>query len=191
MQYNINEVISGCAERNHKYQKIIYEQFRGYALKIVFRYIYRYEKAVDAVNDGFVKLFNHFEKFEPGSQGENEKILMGWLKKIMINTAIDHLRRGNMLPEIGGIPKELWDISDKNDNADQVLMYNELIAIIKALPPSYRIVFNLYVIDGYTHSEIADMLNTTIGTSKSSLSRARQLLQQSIKKMEEAQLCRI
>ena len=178
-------------ETAHKCQKVIYEQFRGYALKIVFRYIYRYEKAVDAVNDGFVKLFNNFEKFQSGTDDDNEKILMGWLKRIMINTAIDHLRRSNMLPEIGGIPDSVWEISDKNDNADQMLLYNELVAVIKELPPAYRVVFNLYVIDGYTHSEIADILKTTIGTSKSSLSRARMLLQKSIKKMEEAQLCRM
>ena len=96
-----------------------------------------------------------------------------------------------MLPEIGGIPDSVWEISDKNDNADQMLLYNELVAVIKELPPAYRVVFNLYVIDGYTHSEIADILKTTIGTSKSSLSRARMLLQKSIKKMEEAQLCRM
>ena len=96
-----------------------------------------------------------------------------------------------MLPEIGGIPDEVWQITDKNNNADQLLLYNELIAVIKELPPTYRVVFNLYIVDGYTHSEIADILNTTIGTSKSSLSRARVLLQKSIKKMEDAQLCRI
>ena len=191
MPGNISHIISGCISKDHKCQKVIYEQFRGYALKIVFRYIYRYEKAIDAVNDGFVKLFNNFEKFQSGTDDDNEKILMGWLKRIMINTAIDHLRRSNMLPEIGGIPDSVWEISDKNDNADQMLLYNELVAVIKELPSAYRVVFNLYVIDGYTHSEIADILKTTIGTSKSSLSRARMLLQKSIKKMEEAQLCRM
>lgn len=191
MPENITQIIKGCIKKDQRCQRMIYEQFRGYALKIVFRYIYRYENAADAVNDGFIKLFNNFEKFAIGIDDENEAKLMGWLKKIMINTAIDQLRSSNMLPEIGGIPDEVWQITDKNNDADQLMLYNELIAVIKELPPTYRVVFNLYIIDGYTHSEIADMLNTTIGTSKSNLSRARVLLQKSIKKMEDAQLCRI
>ena len=126
-----------------------------------------------------------------GDDADNEKILMGWLKRIMINTSIDELRKGNMLPQIGGIPDHVWDITEKNDDADQVVMYNDLIVLIKELPPAYCTVFNLYVIDGYTHSEIADKLNMPIGTSKSNLSRARMLLQKSIEKMEESKLCRI
>jgi RNA polymerase sigma factor (sigma-70 family) len=188
---NITYIIKGCIEKNHKYQKIIYEQYRGYALKIVFRYIYRYEKAVDVVNDGFVKLFRNFEKFELADDAENERKLMGWLKKIVVNTAIDELRKGNMLPEIGGIPENVWDIKDNSQDADQLLLYKDLIILIKELPPAYRVVFNLYVIDGYTHSEIADMIKISVGTSKSSLSRARAILQKNIKKMEEPQLCRM
>jgi RNA polymerase sigma factor (sigma-70 family) len=170
---------------------MIYEHYRGYALKIAFRYIYRYEKAVDVVNEGFVKLFNSFEKFEFGTAEENERILMAWLKKIMINTCIDALRKDSMLPEIGGLPDHVWDISDKNNDADQLLLYKDLIVLIKKLPAVYRTVLNLYVIDGYSHSEIADMLNIPVGTSKSNLSRARSMLQTSLKKMEEAKACRI
>ncbi|CAN5619900.1 sigma-70 family RNA polymerase sigma factor [soil metagenome] len=191
MPESITHIIEGCMKKEHTYQKILYEQFRGYALKIVFRYIYRYEKAVDVVNDGFVKLFNHFHNFKIGIETDNEKILMGWLKKIMINTSIDHLRRANMLPEIGGIPEHVWDVPDNNNEADQVLLYNDLVAHIKNLQPTYRSVFNLYVIDGYSHTEIADILNIPVGTSKSNLSRARALLQTSIRKMEEAASCRM
>ena len=191
MPENFKDTLLGCIRKEHKYQKILYEQFRGYALKIVFRYIYRYEKAVDAMNDGFVKLFSHFHTFRQASDTDNEKILMGWLKTIMVHSAIDHLRRGNMLPEIGGIPDNVWEVPDKSGDADQIVLYNDLVALIKQLPPAYRIVFNLHVIDGYTHSEIADMLNTTVGTSKSSLSRAKDMLQKSIQKMEDAQACRI
>ncbi len=188
---NITNIIKGCIGKNHSSQRILYEGYRGFALKIVFRYIYRYEKAVDVVNDSFVKLFRNFEKFELSDDADNEKILMGWLKRILVNTAIDELRKVNMLPEIGGIPEHVWDMHDNCQDADQQLLYKELIILIKELPPAYRVVFNLYVIDGYTHSEIADMLKVSVGTSKSSLSRARVLLQKSIVKMEEVQLCRI
>lgn len=188
---NITTIIKGCINKDHKCQKILYDTYRGYALKTCFRYLYRYEKAVDAVNDGFVKLFNHFQHFNIGADADNEKILMAWLKKIMINTSIDALRRSSMLPEIGGIPDHIWDTPDDSTKADQVLLYNDVIAMVKNLQPNYRTVFNLYVIDGYSHTEIADMLNISVGTSKSSLSRARTLLQASIKKMEEITACRM
>ena len=176
---------------DHKYQKIFYERYRGYALKIVFRYIYRYEKAVDISNDGFVKIFSRLPAFKPEKEEDLEKILMGWMRRIMINCSIDDLRKDNMLPEIGGIPDDIWEITENNQDADQLLLYKDLIILIKELPPAYRAVFNLYVIDGYTHSEIADMLKIAVGTSKSNLSKARALLQKNIKKMEEGKLCRI
>ena len=184
-------MIKGCIAHDHKYQKMFYEQYRGYALKIVFRYIYRYEKAVDTANDGFVKLFANFSKFKVENEEDTEKILMGWMKRIMINVSIDELRRGSMLPEIGGIPEYVWEITDNSQDADQLLLYKDLIILIKELPPAYRTVFNLYIIDGYTHSEVADLMKIAIGTSKSNLSKARVLLQKSIKKMEEGKLCRI
>lgn len=188
---NVRHMIKGCIANDHKYQKIFYEQYRGYALKIVFRYIYRYEKAVDVSNDGFVKIFANISKFNPENEDATEKILMGWMKRIMINVSIDELRKSNMLPEIGGIPDYVWEIADNSQDADQLLLYKDLILLIKELPPSCRTVFNLYVIDGYTHSEIADLLNIAVGTSKSSLSKARILLQKSIIKMEDGKLCRI
>jgi len=182
---SINHIIKGCIAKDHKYQKIVYEQYRGFAFKMAFRYIYGYEKANDVVNDSFVKIFNHFDSFRLNASENYEKVLMGWLKKIVINTAIDQLRRDQMLPEIGGIPETAFEGTDKHYNADKIILYNDLISIVKQLPPHYRIVFNLYVIDGYSHAEIADLMDTTVGTSKSHLSRARVLLQTEIRKMEE------
>ncbi|MGE5107671.1 MAG: RNA polymerase sigma factor [Sphingobacteriales bacterium] len=182
---HIIRIIRGCREKNYKYQKIVYEQYYGFALNTVFRYIYHYEKAVDVVNDGFVKLFTHFNRFSSNADEQTERMLMAWLKKIMINTAIDELRKNKMIPEIGGIPDYLWEQTSNNQDADQLLLYKDIIIMIKALPPSYRTIFNLYVIDGYTHLEIASMLNISVGTSKSGLSRARVLLQKRINKLEE------
>ena len=103
----------------------------------------------------------------------------------------DELRKSKMAPEIGGIPDNVWDIPDNSENAEQMLLYKDLIVLIKELAPQYRTVFNLYVIDGCNHLEIADLLNIPVGTSKSCLSRARTLLQNNIKKTEDALLCRI
>ena len=164
---------------------MIYEHFYGYALKTVFRYIYRYEKAVDVVNDGFVKLFAHFDRFKCADAVHVERMLMGWIRRIMINTAIDELRRNNLMPEIGGIPDYVWEVADGSAHSDQQVLYKELITRVKELPPAYRAVFNLFVIDGYSHYEIADLLGISVGTSKSNLSRARQLLQKFLKKSEQ------
>jgi RNA polymerase sigma factor (sigma-70 family) len=186
---NLLKMIKGCVVKDHRHQKMLYAHFFGYALQIVFRYIYRYEKAVDVTNDGFVKLFASFERFVAGSTEDNEKILMGYIKRIMINSAIDQLRKDKMAPEIGGIPEYVWDMSSKEQEADQLLLYKELIIMTKKLPPQYRIIFNMYVVDGYNHLEIADLLGISTGTSKSGLSRARALLQKEIKKNESKVTC--
>jgi RNA polymerase sigma-70 factor (ECF subfamily) len=150
----------------------------------VFRYIYRYDKAVDVVNDGFVKIFRNFSRFEYKVNESLEMMLMGWMRTIMINTAIDQLRKNNFIPEIGDISETIW-MKDKSQSSDQSLLYKELVKEIKKLPPSYRTVFNMYVIDGFTHQEIADTLGISIGTSKSNLSKARVILQRIIKSNEE------
>ncbi len=165
---------------DQRYQKVLYEQFYGYSLKVVFRYIYKYENAVDVVNDGYVKLFRNFKSFKCESPNDLDKVFMGWLRRIMVNTAIDELRKQNMMPDIGAIPDDVWEKPDKTGQADEVILYKELVSQIKKLPPSYRIVFNMYIIDGFSHQEIADQLGISVGTSKSSLSKARVHLQKYI-----------
>jgi len=181
---NLREIIEACSKNNSASQKMLYERYYGYALKIVFRYVYRYERAVDAVNDGFVKLFRHIDRFVTDDYEHLEQRFMGWMKKIMINVAIDELRRNSMLVEIGGIPEHLWETADKTLSPDQALLYKELVSLVKQLPPAYRAVFNMVVIDGLSHHEVADKLNISVGTSKSNLSRARVLLQKHIKDLE-------
>ncbi|RFM29039.1 RNA polymerase sigma factor [Deminuibacter soli] len=178
----IADIITGCASNEAKSQRLLYERYYGYALKIIFRYIYRYEKAVDVANDGFVKLFRNFGKFTCDAPEHLEKTLMGWIRKIMVNTAIDELRRQHMIPEIGGIPEYVWEEQDHSQNAEQQLFYKELIIHVKELPPSYRVVFNMHVIDGYSHQEIATQLGITVGTSKSNLAKARLHLQKKLNK---------
>ena len=174
-------LIAGCIRNNQRDQKFLYEKYYGYCLKTVFRYIYHYDKAVDAVNDGFVKVFRNIERFQFRDIENLEMVLMGWMRMIMINTAIDHLRKNNFLPEIGDISDSTWAQEDKSQSADQVLLYKELVKQIKKLPPSYRTVFNLYVIDGLAHQEIANLLGISVGTSKSNLSKARVILQKIVK----------
>lgn len=188
---SIITIINSCRQNNHKYQKILYERYRAFGLKIVFRYIYNYEEALEVTNDGFVKLFLNIDKFKCEHEAEIEKLLIGWIKRIMINTSIDLLRKKMLLPEIGGIPDYAWDIKDNCKSAEQVMIYNDLIKLVKKLPPVYRIVFNMHVIDGYSHVEIADFLKIPIGTSKTKLVRAKVLMQKYLNQKEELIECRI
>ena len=186
----LEHIIKGCLNKNGRDQKQLYEHYYGYCLKIVFRYISRYDRAVDVVNDGFVKIFNKLDTFRIPEDRKTEMVFMGWIKTIMIHTAIDKLRRDSFLPEIGMTDEGIW-VEDHNGKSDQAILYKELMLSVKNLPPAYRTVFNLYVIDGYTHNEIASMLHIAEGTSKSNLSKARAILQQTIKKSEQTRLCRI
>lgn len=185
---DLNAIISGCFNNQPRSQKLLYERYYGYAFKIVFRYIYRYEKSADVVNDGFVKLFSHFERFSYEESEDVERMLMGWIRKIMVNTAIDELRRKNMIPEIGGIPDFVWEEADMGESAEQKLYYKELIILIKELPPSYQVAFNMYVIDGFSHQEIADKLRISIGASKSNLAKARAHLKKKLNNNDTQEL---
>lgn len=144
------------------------------------------------VNDGFVKVFRHFKKFECAEDNHLEKIWLGWVKRIMINTAIDELRKNNLMPEIGGLPEAVWNRHNSNQGADQHLLYKELIGYVKKLPPAYRIAFNMYVIDGFSHAEIAKILGITVGSSKSNLSKARVQLRNYISKdIQDVSICHL
>ena len=185
---SLDDLISGCLKNSQRHQKALYERFYGYCLKIVFRYIYRYDKATDVVNDGFVKAFTKLNTFKIIQEGKLEMMFMGWLRTIMVHTAIDKLRQDNFLPEIGLTDEGNW-IEDKSQSADQTSLYKELILQVKKLPPSYRIVFNMYIIDGYNHQEIANFLKIGVGTSKSNLSKARAILQSHIKRADQEKIC--
>ena len=186
---SLHDIIHGCKRNNHRDSKNLYERYYGYSLKIVFRYIYRYDKAVDVVNDGFVKVFSKLDSFNCNPSQNIEMMFMGWLRTIMINTSIDRLRKDHYLPEIGINNEDIW-VADKSSTADEPLLYKELIKQIKKLPPAYRTVFNMYVIDGFKHHEIAARLNIAIGTSKSNLSKAKALLKNYVNKNElQRQAC--
>lgn len=170
-------IIAGCIRNQPRDQRWLYERYYGYCLKIVFRYIFRYETAVDVVHDGFLKVFRNFSRFQAGSYEDLEPMLLGWMRTIMIHTAIDQLRKSAFVPESGIIPETVWNETSGGTGSDETVLYKELVREIKKLPPAYRTVFNMYVIDGFTHAEIAAHLGISVGTSKSNLSKARVYLQ--------------
>lgn len=173
-------IIKGCIAKDTKCQKLLYEQYYGYVLRIAFRYIYQYDRAVDVVNDGFVKLFKNIGTFSNPVDKDLEPRLLGWIKKIIVNTAIDELRKNRFVPETEDISAGTWEETSKSNNADANVLYKELICHIRSLSPTYRIVFNMHTIEGFSHQEIARCLNISMGTSKSNLSKAKVRLQKLI-----------
>jgi RNA polymerase sigma factor (sigma-70 family) len=170
-------IIKGCVNDEAKSQKIFYERYLGYALKIAFRYVGSYENAANAANDAFIKIFKGFKKFEIRDTENVEAMLMGWIRRIVINVSIDYMRKESLIAERNYFRKNEWHSGEATNGGDSQLMYKELISLVKKLSPAYRVVFNLHVIDGYSHHEIAEMLGISVGTSKSNLAKARIFLQ--------------
>ncbi len=181
---DIVQIIEGCKRKETRYQKILYERFYGYALKIAFRYVYRYDSAVEVANDGFVKLFRQIKKFRYKGGDFPEPLLMDWIRQIIISTSIDELRRTKMAPEIVDIPEQVWEETGHIPNGDQPVLYKELIGFVKNLPPLYRIVFNMFVIDGFTHFYIANTLGISVDDTRLNLSRARDIMQKIMNEQE-------
>jgi len=173
-------IITGCAEQDRQCQKMLYEQYYGLCLKIAFRYVNTYEQAVEVTHDAFLKMFRNFSRFEVRDKEKVEMLLIGWIRRVVINAAIDYMRREINNSNTYPIPEHVWEHKDDGQSSDNSVLYKELIALVKDLPPAYRTVFNLHVIEGYSHPEIAKMLGITTGTSKSNLSKARAHLQKAL-----------
>jgi RNA polymerase sigma-70 factor (ECF subfamily) len=170
--YTEQEIIAGCIGGERKFQELLYHTYSSKMFSVCLRYANEYAGAEDLLQDGFVKVFNNIQKFR--SEGSFE----GWIRRIFVNNSIEYFRKkANMyvVQETEALTYEYYD-----DNAVQKLMKEDLMKIIQSLSVGYRTIFNLYAIEGYSHKEIAEMLNITEGTSKSQLARARYLLQKKI-----------
>lgn len=168
--------IRGCGLNDRSSQKKIFSSFYGYAMSICSRYTNRQEDAVEILNDGFLKVFTEIHRFTP-AYADVASSFKGWLRKIMIYTAIDHNRKLNkyeMTVVHGAIIIELAGVEE---TALDKISYDEIIRAIQNLSPAYRTVLNLYIIEGFSHNEIAEKLGISVGTSKSNLSKARIQLQ--------------
>jgi RNA polymerase sigma factor (sigma-70 family) len=173
-------IISGCAQQDRQCQKLLYEQYYGLCIKIAFRYVNTYEQATEVTHDAYLKMFRNFGRFEVRDKDKVEMLLIGWIRRVVINAAIDYMRREINNTQSYPIPEHVWEHKDEAQSSDNSVLYKELIALVKELPPAYRMVFNLHVIEGYSHPEIAKMLGITTGTSKSNLSKARAHLQKAL-----------
>ncbi|MGM0532716.1 MAG: RNA polymerase sigma factor [Bacteroidota bacterium] len=167
--YSDSELIQGCRDNDRKYQELLYRKFAKKMYGICLSYAKDRSMAQEILQDGFVKVFKKIDGFrEEGS-------LEGWIRRIITNTALDHLRQKSKLYEFIDDNREVeeerldYSILDKI-NADGIF------SLIKELPEGAKAVFNLYAVEGYSHKEIAEKLDITEGTSKSQFKRARSLL---------------
>ena len=181
----ITSLIKGCCQNNRNSQREMYQWLHAYALKISFRYISNLHEAEELVSESFVKLFKNIQQFNYSLQSDPEALLKGWFKRIIVNTCIDHLRKTQLKLVSYELSHEKDQQIDQQETGLDKIAYQEIIEAIRLLSPVYRTVFNLFVIEGYSHDEIADQLKISVGASKSNLSKARQNLRKLIKDKKE------
>jgi len=167
---SLEKLINKCKRKDIKAQSEIYQLFSGKLFALCLKYSRNYQEAQDNLQNGFIIIFDKIEQYNYKGSFE------GWLKRIIINTALQTYREKNVLNLVTEeIPEEVEIEIDE----EQVSL-DFLLKLIQELPDRYRMVFNLYVLDGYPHKEIANMLSISEGTSKSNLSRARVILRNKI-----------
>jgi len=173
----MNPIIKGCLNNDRRAQKMLFDEYAGRLMAISYRYMGNEEEANEVFQEGFIKIFNKLTTYNPSSETFN---IFYWMKRIIINTALDKLRQRKQ--------KRILMLSDK-DNTFQTTNHDEiydfesadrdkltadvLIEAVSKLSPMYRVVFNLHVVEEYTHAEIADRLGISEGTSKSNLFKAK------------------
>ena len=167
----IKRLIEGCKAQRPSAQRELYARFSGQLFATAIRHTNAREDAEDVLQDSFVKIFKHIKSYRQDFSFE------GWMRRIVVNTAITHYRRNlkhrhhQDIDEVHATPRDLENVNDLEFTAD------ELEFAIAQLPIGYRTVFCMYVIEGFKHQEIADKLGVDVNTSKSQLSRARKYLQ--------------
>ncbi len=165
LDQKVNQLIKSSLKGSRKSQKLLYQQFYGYGMTVCIRYATNREEAEEILNDSFIKVFKYLEKYD------FQKPFKFWFRRIVINTAIDHLRKYQK-------HRHTLDIDTAREvsvdaNGLENLSAQEILQLVQQLAPTYKAVFNLYVIEGFSHKEIGEQLNISVGTSKSNLSMAR------------------
>lgn len=169
---NEYDLIQGSINGDRQIQELLYNRFSAKMYAICLRYSGNTDDAQDLLQEGFIKVFKNLNKFRGDGSFE------GWLRRIFVNTSIEHFRRKVNLYSVTEAHEV--NIEDKETNVLDNLAEKDIMDMIQQLSPGYRAVFNLHVIEGYSHKEIADMLEINEGTSKSQLARAKSVLRKMV-----------
>lgn len=171
---DVKKIIKGCLAGNRRDQELLYRRHAARLYTVCLQYSGNDEEARDILQEGFIKIFENLDHYK--SEGSFE----GWMRRITVNTALERYRGKHSLYRVDDIDS-IQEPNAEPDNQDYAgLEANDLLDIIRELPTKYRMVFNLYAIEGYSHKEISEMVNISEGTSKSNLSRARVILQRRV-----------
>lgn len=171
-----HHIITACVRNERWAQQQIYEAFYGSMMGVCLRYSKNEDEAFDIIQEGFIKVFRYMDKYVPGTS------LYSWIKRIMINTAIDYYRK-----ESRRRTEDLdmvYSVASHDANAISQMSAKEILDAVMSLTAAYRNVFNLYVIEGYSHKEIADILGISESTSRSNLVKARSKLRELLSHMK-------
>jgi len=173
------EILRRCRLNSRMAQKQLYDMYASSLLGVCMRYTANRAEAEDILQEGFLKVFGNIKDFEGRSS------LIGWMRRVMINTAITHYHK-NLKHRYHHDVDEVKEINTGlSEYADSDFTMEEMMGVIKTLPAGYKMVFNLYAIEGFKHKEIAEKLDIDINTSKSQYSRARKLIQQKLYELKQ------
>ncbi|MFV0606330.1 MAG: RNA polymerase sigma factor [Niabella sp.] len=174
--HNISEsdLIKGCIDGDRRIQEELYRRFSPKMYAVCLRYASNTDEAQDILQDGFIKVYKKLDSFR--GEGSFE----GWVRRIFVNTAIEHFRRKKYVQPV--TEREENTIEGKYTSVLDELAERDILDLVTQLSPGYRTVFNMYVVEGYSHKEIGEMLGISEGTSKSQLSRAKAILQDLVRK---------
>ncbi len=170
---SLTDVIQGCLQGKRKAQEVLYTLFAAKMLGVCMRYATDKMEAEDMLQNGFIRIFSKMQDFK--GEGSFE----GWIRRIMVHSAIEYYRKHHKMMQLVDLETPGAE-QTVNAAAASNLETKDLLAIIQTLPPGYRMVFNLYAIEGYSHKEIGEIMNISEGASKSQLSRARTILKEKV-----------
>lgn len=170
--YNDEQIIAGCIEGDRKFQELLYKRFANKMYPICLRYAGETNLAQDILQEGFIKIFRFIGQFKHNGSFE------GWIRRIFVNVSLEALRKRSTMYVVQ--ETELNHVEQHGSNGLDTLQEEDILELVASLSDGYRTVFNLYVIEGFSHKEIAEMLNINEGTSKSQLARAKMILQKKI-----------
>ncbi len=171
---SLEETLDGCLKNKASAQKALYERFYGFAKSIALRYASSSDEVEEMMNDGFLKIYSKLELYNRNQSFE------AWFKTVMVRTSIDYYRKNHS--RVGMVDIDDIHYLSYDDDLLERLSAEEILDLMQHLPPAYKAVFSLYIVDGYSHAEIGKMLGINEGTSRSNLSKARVKMQELIKK---------
>lgn len=185
--FETDKIIELCRKGDRAAQKELYERFSPKLFAVCLRYSKNRMEAEDYLHEGFMKIFAKIDQFK--HQGPLE----AWMRRIMVNTILEAFRKNSRMPTTNEtrIPADLTDEENEDNDLNESADINEVLKLIEELPEKYRIVLNLYVLEDFSHEEIARQLGISVGTSKSNLSRARQWLKKRLGKEKKDKITQL